>query len=116
MEHDRADAVLVEHEAVAHGMHPVGADTADQLEVLHRCRFGKFDLTIVTVVWLATVLLMTADLPTMYASISHDRRQPHRRHPADCLPLYIVGVGVWRTLTGPPGGGDELAMPSTMHA
>lgn len=86
---------------------------------LHPMQVRKFrPLTItVTVVWLATVLLMTADLP-------NDVRIHFARSDGNLIgsilliacPLYIVGVGVWRTLTGPPGGGDELAMPSTMHA
>ena len=70
----------------------------------------------VTVVWLATVMLMTADLPS---------KLPFHAHRAAgnliglillvACPLYIVGVGAFRTVTGPLGGGDERALPSTMH-
>ncbi len=76
---------------------------------LHPMQVRKFrPMTItVTVVWLATVLLMTADLPDS---------NPIGKVFLVACPLYIVGLGVWRTLAGPPGGGDEPAMPSTMHA
>ncbi|MGB8859774.1 MAG: CDP-alcohol phosphatidyltransferase family protein [Ilumatobacteraceae bacterium] len=75
---------------------------------LHPMQVRKFrPLTItVTVVWLATVLLMTADLPIHNAAA---------KLLLVACPLYIVGLGVWRTLTGPPGGGEEPAMPSTMR-
>jgi phosphatidylcholine synthase len=74
---------------------------------LHPMQVRKFrPITItVTVVWLATVLLMTADLP--------GRNEAGTYFLIGC-PLYIVGLGVWRTLTGAPEGADEH-MPSTMH-
>jgi phosphatidylcholine synthase len=61
----------------------------------------------VTVVWLATVLAMTADLPN---------RNEAGKYLLIACPVYIVGLGVWRTLTGPHGGVEETAMPSTMHS
>ena len=61
----------------------------------------------VTVVWLATVLLMTADWP------EHNEAG---KYILVACPLYIVGLGVWRTLTGPRDGSDDTPLPSTMHA
>jgi phosphatidylcholine synthase len=73
-------------------------------------RFRPLTVT-VTVVWLATVIAMAFDLP------SHNRF-------ADYLliacPLYIVGLGVWRTLgvrdEDVPHDGSELAtrLPNSM--
>ncbi|MBI4885218.1 MAG: hypothetical protein HY826_14305, partial [Actinobacteria bacterium] len=45
----------------------------------------------VTIGWLAVVLAMTADLP------SHEVAGDYL---LIACPLYIVGVGVWRTLSG----------------
>jgi phosphatidylserine synthase len=51
-------------------------------------RFRPITIT-VTIVWLGTVVAMTYDMPNHF-------------RPADYLlvacPLYIVGLGVWRTL------------------
>ena len=61
----------------------------------------------VTVIWLAVVLLMTADWP---------QHNEAGKYLLVACPLYIVGLGVWRTVTGPRDGSDDTPMPSTMHA
>jgi len=70
-------------------------------------RFRPITIT-VTIVWLATMLLMTADLP--------NQNEAGVYFIVAC-PLYIVGLGVWRSV----GGGaladvDAAPVPSTMHS
>ena len=70
-------------------------------------RFRPITLS-VTIVWLATMLLMTADLP--------DQSEAGMYFILAC-PLYIVGLGVWRTVGGVALADADLpSVPSTMHS
>ena len=67
-------------------------------------RFRPVTVT-VTVTWLATVLLMTADYP------AHNEAGPYF---LVACPLYIVAVGAWRTI-GPDAAADH-EQPATQSS
>jgi hypothetical protein len=69
---------------------------------VHPMQVRKFrPLTVsVTVLWLATVLWMTAESP--HGPLAWERSWPNKPALGTALliacPLYIVGIGVWRTI------------------
>ena len=69
---------------------------------VHPMQVRKFrPLTVsVTVLWLATVLWMTAESP--HGPLAWERSWPNKPAVGTALliacPLYIVGIGVWRTI------------------
>ncbi len=69
---------------------------------LHPMQVKRFRPVTVTVIiaWLAIMLAMTADLP---------HRNDIAKYVIIACPLYIVGVGVWRTLTGDSRPAAEIA-------